>query len=163
MKVQLRSATVTDVALLADMNERLIEDEGSRNQMDVTQLHERMSNWLKTGWQADLIVVEDSVVGYALYQRRQDEYFPDNPLVYLRQFFIERAHRRKGLGREALRLLQHSRFPTDGYVVIDVLASNSAARGFWKASGFGEYSTTMHCGACPGTPERQNPGAQPQP
>ncbi len=149
MAVTLRPADMSDVPVLADMNALLIRDEGSRNPMDVPALQDRMRAWLGQGWRADLIVDEGQTVGYALYRLRGDEYFPDRHLVHLRQFFVDRPRRGRGLGSSALRLLRESRFPADAYVVIDVLACNPRGRRFWERNGFGEYATTMHWGACP--------------
>jgi GNAT superfamily N-acetyltransferase len=66
-------------------------------------------------WNADLFVHADShagdtIVGYALYQHRRDEFFPERRIVYLRQFLIEREYRRRGLGGSALRELFTTRF-----------------------------------------------------
>lgn len=153
MPCAVRAATLEDVPLLAEMNARLIEDEGSRNPMGVDQLRERMAGWLRAGWCADLILRdEDGVVGYALYQIRADEYFPDRQFVHLRQFFLDRPHRGRGLGSGALRLLRGTRFPAGAYVRIDVLVCNPRGRRFWEKNGFGEYATTMHCGRAPGAP-----------
>jgi hypothetical protein len=144
MTLAIRAATDDDLAPLARMNKHLIEDEGSRNPMSVEQLRQRMQGWLGGDWKVDLFVEGDAVVGYAVYQFRQDEYLPNQLLVYLRQMFIERAKRSRGLGNRAFQLLTQTRIPTDCPIVIDVLATNPRGARFWSQVGFQTYCTTMH-------------------
>lgn len=144
MSLVVRSASLADLSLLAEMNKRLIEDEGSRNPMSVAQLAERMRGWLLGDWAARLFLADEQIIGYALYQLRRDEYFPDQIVVYLRQFYIEREARRRGLGTEALRTLVAEHFPPDCTVVIDVLAANLQGYAFWQHAGFQPHCITMH-------------------
>ena len=144
MTLAIRAATDDDLLSLAQMNKRLIEDEGSRNPMSIEQLRQRMQGWLGDGWKIDLFVEDDAVVGYAVYQFRQDEYLPNQSIVYLRQMFIERAKRSRGLGSHAFQLLTQTRIPTDCPIVIDVLATNPKSAKFWSQVGFEPYCTTMH-------------------
>lgn len=139
----LRNATVHDAEVLAHMNKCLIEDEGSRNPMNVSQLRDRMIGFLNDSWRVDLFFNDDQVVGYALYQFRRDDYDSSLPVVYLRQFFVEREHRRKGYGQQALLLLRQQRFGRDATVEIDVLALNSRGEYFWTAVGFKPYCINM--------------------
>ena len=144
MTLALRVATDDDLSSLAQMNKHLIEDEGSRNPMSIEQLRQRMQRWLDAAWKVDLFVEADAVVGYAVYQFRQDEYLPDKTIVYLRQMFIERAQRGRGLGSRAFELLMQTRIPADCPIVIDVLATNPKGAKFWSQAGFQPYCTTMH-------------------
>ena len=144
MSLVIRPANEVDLPLLAQMNKRLIEDEGSRNPMSLDQLADRMRGWLLGDWQLKLFATDDRVVGYAVYQLRRDEYFPDQTIVYLRQFYIEREMRGQGLGTAAFRALAAEHFPPGSRVVIDVLASNPRGYDFWRHVGFAPYSTTMH-------------------
>ena len=149
-----RAAGGDHVRLLAQMNKRLIEDEGSRNPMSTLELEQRMRDWLDGGWNADLFVESrampdehldegESVVGYAVYQRRRDEDDQDEAVIYLRQFFIDRPYRDKGLGTLALRDLVNSRFPARCTVVVDVLAANPRGLRFWQRVGFHPHMTTL--------------------
>lgn len=52
-----RQAITEDVPLLARMNQQLIEDEASRNPMSLSELENRMSNWLESDWLA--VVIND--------------------------------------------------------------------------------------------------------
>jgi GNAT superfamily N-acetyltransferase len=142
----IRPATEADLLLLAQMNKRLIEDEGSRNPMSLDQLADRMRDWLLSDWEVRLFITDQQVVGYAVYQLRCDEYFPYQAVVYLRQFFIEREMRGQGQGTAAIRALVAGHFPPGCRVVIDVLASNPRGYDFWRHVGFEPYCTTMHLG-----------------
>ena len=144
MSLLIRSANEADLPLLAQMNKRLIEDEGSRNPMSLNELAERMRAWLLGDWQVKLFATDTGIAGYAVYQTRRDEYFPDQTIVYLRQFYIEREMRGQGLGTMAFRALATEDFPPGCRVVIDVLASNPRGDDFWRHVGFQPYCTTMH-------------------
>jgi GNAT superfamily N-acetyltransferase len=146
MPLVVRPADETDLPLLAQMNKRLIEDEGSRNPMSLDQLAERMRSWLRGDWEVRLFATGAGVAGYAVYQTRYDEYFPEQTVVYLRQFYIEQEMRRRGLGTAAFRALAAEHFPPGSTIVIDVLASNPRGAEFWRHVGFQPYCTTMHLG-----------------
>ena len=148
MTLSIRAATEEDIRILAMMNKQLIEDEGHRNPMSVPELAQRMRGWLQGGWNADLFVqantrADDTIIGYALYQYRQDEFFPDQTVVYLRQFLIEREYRDTGLGRRALQELFKVRFQSPCTVVVDVLTTNERGLNFWQRAGFQPYQTTL--------------------
>ncbi len=130
------------------MNKQLIEDEGHRNPMSIPELAQRMRGWLQSGWKTDIFVqanalADDTIIGYALYQHRKDEFFPDQPVVYLRQFLIERKYRNQGLGRLALQELFKARFPSRCTVVVDVLTANERGLSFWRQVGFQPYQMTL--------------------
>src|SRR6266852_5869731 len=67
MDVRYRAATSLDASVLAPMNAQLIRDEGHRTSMTMPQLTERMSEWLKSEYQAFLFELEGKTIGYALY------------------------------------------------------------------------------------------------
>lgn len=144
MALLIQAATEADLPLLAQMNKCLIEDEGSYNPMSTDELQQRMQGWLRGDWQVELFVDGDTVVGYVVYQFRRDDYFPDRVVVYLRQFYIERAKRNRGLGNLAIRTLAQKHFPAECTIVIDALASNPKGYQFWAKVGFQPYCTTMH-------------------
>ncbi len=144
MALLIRAATEIDLPILARMNKHLIEDEGSRNPMSIDELQERMSKWLHSDWKTQLLLEEENIVGYALYQIRKDEYLPDKAVVYLRQFYIERDKRNRGSGSLAFKTLAQTYFPEDCTIVIDVLASNPTGYKFWSKLGFKAYCTAMH-------------------
>lgn len=136
-----RLATLADVELLANLNLQLIQDEGHVNQLTLSQLADRMTNWLQGDYRAIIFEDGDPVVAYALYcvgERAEGDRF-----IFLRHFFVQRAHRRKGIGREAMRLLLSDVFPPNARVLLDVLYHNQGARDFWKKLGFKEHCLTL--------------------
>lgn len=134
--MQYRFATTEDATLIAPLNQQLIRDEGHRNPMNVTQLAERMSGWLRGEYQAVVFVEGTSLIGYALFRSECD-------YVYLRQLFVVPERRRQGIGRDALRWLWRNAWPDAPRLRIDVLVENTTGREFWRSVGFQEYSVTM--------------------
>ncbi len=130
-----RVATQADVPLLADLNHQLIRDEGHRNPMTVPELAERMSKWIDGEYTA-ILFEEDEIVAYALYRNSSDS-------IYLRQLFVSRAHRRKGVGRRVMNILFQEIWPKDRRITVDVLIHNSTAISFWRAVGFSDYSLAL--------------------
>jgi ribosomal protein S18 acetylase RimI-like enzyme len=143
MSVDFRPATLEDVPLLAEMNQQLIIDEGSRNSMNGDELQGRMRRWLEGDYRAVLIFKEADMVGYLLYRVSVDEYFPYQASIYVRQFFIKRTYRRRGIGQVAFESLAKSYFPPDSAITLDVLETNSEAKQFWLKLGFDVYCTTL--------------------
>lgn len=142
-RLKLRKAGPSDLTLLAEMNSRLIADEGSANPMGPEALRERMEGWLSADWQADLLCTGEQVVGYALYQFREAPYRQGELEVYLRQYYIEREYRRSGYGLHGLQLLLDERFREAGAVVVDVLETNERGRRFWSKAGFRGYARNL--------------------
>jgi len=137
------------------MNRQLIEDEGSRNPMTVSELENRVRSWIGGEWHVVLFEVQAKATGYAVFQTRSDDYLPATPTVYIRQFFIMQEARGKGLGRRAFAALAATCFPAGAQISLDVLATNPSGLRFWESLGFTTYCITM----------RQSPGAlcqQPQ-
>ncbi len=124
-----RAATTADASLLALLNQRLIQDEHHANPMSLTEMEQRMAKWLEGEYQAVLFGDLNTVCGYALFKSEPDH-------IYLRHFYIDRDHRRQGVGRTAIDwLCRHWR---DSHVRLDVLLWNEAAIAYWRAMGFSE-------------------------
>ena len=116
------------------MNKQLIEDEKHDNKMNVEQLKERMNIFISSDYNAYFFYNESDIVGYALVNIKQ------NPL-YLRQFFICREYRRRGIGKLAFKkLLQLLESNT---IDIEVMVWNERGKCFWKSLGFEERSIYM--------------------
>src|SRR5271155_1841731 len=113
MVLLLRRATISDLELLGSLNHQLIEDEGHRNALTLSQLRERMRSWITVDYTAMLFEHKGEVVGYALYK--------DEPgLIHLRQFFVRRDRRRKSLGRKAFELLRKQIWPAGKRLTVEV-------------------------------------------
>jgi predicted acetyltransferase len=131
-----RKATSDDVPLLAAFNQQLIEDEGHCNRMTLPELEQRMQHWLQSEYQAILFEHGSVPVAYALYREEPD-------MISLRQFFVARQHRRSGVGRQAIQLLQTEVWPPAERIRVEVLVDNRRAYDFWKAVGFADYAITL--------------------
>jgi len=131
-----RVAAFDEVPRLAAMNRRLIEDEGHRNRMTLEQLGERMEGFLRGEYTAILFLEATEVVGYALLR-------PVDGGIRIRQFFIERDRRRRGLGRAAVRALLEEVVPAGRRIELEVLETNPEGLAFWRGVGFSDYCRTL--------------------
>ena len=132
--MHLAECTLEDAPRLARMNKRLIDDERSENPMGVPELEARMRSFLDGEYTAYLFIESEETVGYALVRRTVSP-------PYLRQFYIEREHRRRHYGQRAFRLLLEA-LGTDT-MDLDVLPWNGAGRAFWKSCGLRETCVSM--------------------
>ena len=125
--MQIIKCTSRDIHTLAVLNKRLIEDEKSSNPMSPEELENRMQAFLAGEYNAYFFKEADEIIGYALVKHTC------TPL-YLRQFYIDRAYRRKHYGEKAFHeLLELLRADT---IHIDVLPWNEAGLRFWEKLGF---------------------------
>lgn len=135
MKLSWRNASEGDLALLAEWNHQLIRDEGHRNPMNVAELAERMSKWLRGEYRA-IVFSEAEPVAYALFKQ-------DGALIYLRQLFVRRDRRRAGVGRGAVEILRREVWPSGVRLTVDVLCQNHGGVAFWRSLGYRDYSVTL--------------------
>lgn len=134
-----RFATLDDVPVLARMSRELTEDERHRNRSrPLIWFEERMRNFLIGGYRAVLFERDGQVAAYALYAD-----LTDSDTIYLRQLFVERGQRRRGIGREAMRLLMDEVWPLNRRLTVEVLVGNKAALAFYRAIGYHEYSIEL--------------------
>ena len=131
-----RRATLNDGALLAELNHQLIRDEGHRNRMTVPELEQRMNSWLASEYVAVLFENGGEVVAYALYREQPEA-------IYLRQLFVVRKQRRKGIGKEAIKILRSKIWPKNKRLMVEVLVQNEAAVAFWRTVGYKDYCLTL--------------------
>jgi predicted acetyltransferase len=134
--MKFRCATLKDCALLAGLNHQLIRDEGHRNRMTVPELEQRMKGWLASEYAAVLFENAGEIVAYALYREQPEE-------IYLRQLFVVRNRRRKGVGREAVNILRAKVWPKNKRLTVDVVVQNEAAVAFWRDVGYKDYCLTL--------------------
>ena len=121
-------AALTDAAILAELNQCLIEDERHPDPMNIAQLTKRMQEWLTTDYTCYVAKECRRIVAYCLYR-------DDGGYYYMRQLYVDRAHRRKGIATRLLDWLSENVW-TDKKVRLDVLAHNEDAVAFYKRYGF---------------------------
>lgn len=131
-----RFATLDDCRLLAELNYQLIRDEGHRNPMSVSELDQRMRDWLAGEYRAVMFDEGGEVVAYALFTEKSDE-------IYLRQLFVARHKRRQGIGRRAVEILRSQIWPKNKRLTVEVLVANEQAVRFWRAVGYVDYALTL--------------------
>jgi predicted acetyltransferase len=137
MALTFRKAAEADMPQLAELNQQLQIDERHRNRMELVELVPRMTRWCASeGYEAVLFELDGETVGYALY-RREPEFY------YLKQFFVCRERRRRGIGRRAVEWLAANVWNELPAVCLDVLVQNEPGIAFWRAVGFGDYCITM--------------------
>ena len=121
----------SELRRVAQMNRRLQEDEKSKL-MTVDQIEARLQGWVASDvYRALLFESNSEVVGYLLHAPKPDE----NGAIYVRQFFVEREHRRRGFGRVAFGLFRE-KYKEVGPIELDVFITNAAGHGFWGSMGF---------------------------
>jgi predicted acetyltransferase len=126
-----------DCALLAELNLQLLHDENHRNKkMSLPELEQRMRGWLASEYAAVIFEKEGEVVAHALYREQTEE-------IYLRQLFVARNRRRKGIGREAFEILRTKIWPKNKRLTVDVLIQNTAAIAFWRSVGYKDYCLAL--------------------
>ena len=140
----MRSAGDDDVDLLCRLNQQLKDDERARVRLPWDQLVARLRGWLdQDGYEAVLFELAGEAVAYAIYRREPDPCVVDGELVYLRQFFVARDHRRQELGRQAFAMWKRVCVPEGLPIELDVLERNPGGRAFWEAVGLSPRMTRM--------------------
>ena len=100
--------------------------------MNIDQLADRMTGWLENEYICYLAKDAEKIFAYCLY-RDDGEYY------YLRQFFVERQHRRKGIATQILDWM-YSNISRNKKVRVDVLSHNQEAIAFYE-----KYSFRVGC------------------
>ena len=131
--MELREANESDLPLLANWNRELIEGERAENPMTALQLELRLVRWLAGDYEAVIFEQRGEPGAYALFR-------PDEGGVYLRQFFVARGQRRRGVGREAMRIFRERCVPAGASLSLEVLVHNECALAFWRALGMREHA-----------------------
>ena len=131
-----RPATQDDCPRLAELNHQLIRDEGHRNRMTVAELEQRMRGWLAGEYRAVLFEDAGEVVAYALFREQAEE-------IYLRQLFVVRDRRSRGIGRRAVEILRSQVWPKTKRLTVDVLVANKRGVAFWRRLGYTDYCLSL--------------------
>jgi len=129
-------ANETDLDILAEWNHQLIQDEGHHNKMTVSQLRERMRDWLSGDYTAVIFEKDGESIAYALFHESENE-------IYLRQLFVKRENRNRGIGKEAVRLLKEEIWTKSKRLTVDVLSHNKPGIAFWHSVGYKDYYLTL--------------------
>jgi len=134
--VKLRCASAEDIPLLAELNHQLIQDECASNPMSVAELSTRMRAWLQGDYRTVIFERDSEPIAYALFR-------PSEEGLYLRQFFVDRAHRRQGVGRHAIELFREQVVPSGQPLLLEVLVHNEGAIAFWQRLGFRRHALSF--------------------
>lgn len=129
--VVLRQPSADDLPRLGQWNANLIHDEGHDSLMTDAELIARMREWLASEYRARIFECDGVDAGYALYRDMRE-------FVHLRQFYVDSAQRRRGIGARALRALMELEFPAGKRVLVEAMAWNQGALAFWRANGFAD-------------------------
>lgn len=126
--MSIRPAGIDDLDALARMNVDLRADERIDNVMTDAEVKNRMRGFLRGKTYRVHVFQENSgIVGYSVVDITKTP-------AYMRQFFIDRNSRRKGLGRKFFHMLMGA-LGVDT-IDVEVLAWNEAAVEFYKKIGF---------------------------
>ena len=137
-----RWATLDDCDLLGAWNRELIDDELHDNPMNARELADRMRGWLANEYRAVMFEQRGAPVAYALYRE-----IPEG--IHLRQFFVVRTERRRGVGARALALLRLHVFPPDKRVLVEAMERNPGGLAFWRSMGFVDRYVGLELAAQP--------------
>jgi len=134
-----------DADALGRLNKQLLEDENNWFQPSVEELAGRMANWIAgVEWHVDIFRPEDGgLAAYIVHQRRFNPASPGGDETYVRQFAVDRAYRRTGLGLRAIELFVAERCTPGVRVLLDVLETNPAGQAFWDAAGFKPFARIL--------------------
>ena len=145
--LRLRYASEADVPILARLNQQLVLDGLSPNPRSPAELEQRMRDWLAGEYRAVIFEASGEAVAYAVFR-------PSVEGLYVQQFFVARAHRRRGVGRRAIELLREQVLPPGATLSLDVLLQNERGLEFWEAIGFRRGKTRAYGGHRHGVPFR---------
>ena len=144
VSVRCRSFESDDHSLISEWNRQLQIDEGAAA-MELEAIETRLRRWLSGAFDVVIFESDSEAIGYALYRPTDpDQKEPGG--IYLRQFFIARAHRRLGHGSAAIAVFLQE-VVQSRRLVLDALSSNPAGQAFWRSLGMREYSVTFEFSA----------------
>ncbi len=126
--MEIDRADASHVEELAELNRQLIEDERHPNPMTPTELAERMVRWMDEGYTCHVARDGGTIAGYCLFR-------DDGKHYYLRQLFVARGHRRRGIAT-ALMDWMYANVWSGKPVRLDVFAENEEAVAFYRSYGF---------------------------
>jgi GNAT superfamily N-acetyltransferase len=128
--LQARAATEADLDRLAEWNEQLLRDEGHRSRMTQQELRARMRLWMAEEYVALIFAIGGEDVAYSVHKEDADG-------VFLRQLFVCRERRRRGIGRAVMRILFE--LWRGKRMTVNVLCANAPALNFYRSLGYQDY------------------------
>ncbi|MFZ5986393.1 MAG: GNAT family N-acetyltransferase [Bacillota bacterium] len=131
--MDIRKAKKDEIKLVADMTQKLFEDEPSDTILSMEQFEDRLLKYINAGCEVFLFI-EEEIIGYALVNLDRNPY-------YLIDFFICRHHRRGGKGTKAFNFLMNE-LNTES-IDLDVFCWNERGKKFWESLGFKERAIIM--------------------
>lgn len=143
MSIQLRIATSADSEYLLEMSYQLLEDEGLEEDISMIERQAVLQEWIEDGWSILLILKDHQIAGYMIYRKQREEFPSHEQTVFVREFFVRREYRRRGVGRSAFELIVNEYIPRDVTITLNVPAANHTALRFWQEKGFEVFSTTL--------------------
>ena len=137
--LDIRPAREDEMRRVAQMNIQLQRDEGS-GEMTPEDALARLERWLKKTYRCVVFAQDGKIIGYALFRPTNPDAEGHLGGIYIRQFFIVPALRRRGIGRRVFTRLRAEIFPRGCYVTISARSQNHAGQAFWQALGFVPHS-----------------------
>ncbi len=135
-----RSIQPDDHPRVAEWNRQLQIDEGA-TPMEREPIEARLRRWLGGVYDGVIFEVDGDPIGYALYRPTDDDQKEPGG-IYLRQFFIAAAYRRRGNGTRAMRAFLDE-VVAGRRLVLEALNSNPAGQEFWRSLGMSVYAITF--------------------
>ena len=86
---------------------------------------------------AAIFFLEADLIAYVLWRKEGVDQ------VYLRQFFVARDWRRRGIGKTAFHIFAEELLPAGTRIKVDVLCRNLTGLGFWRSLGFQDYALSL--------------------
>ena len=130
---ELYPLTVQDSEQLAVLNQKRMWEEGDESNLSQSELQQQMLNWLRVGEFRFLGMKEnDELLGYIMF-RIEDH-------AYIRHFFIDPKHRRKGLATYLLKQVINEAGQRE--LRMEVPIHNTAAQNFYNSLGWKPFSLT---------------------
>lgn len=145
MTIAFRSADVTDVNLLVQLNKALNKHEGTT--YDTERAHAAFQGFIGHPELGEIwMICDDGVpIGYIIINWGYSIEFGGR-YALVDEMFLEDKYRDRGIGRRSLEFVEeHCRFSNMSALYLEVSKENMAARGFYQRMGFvhREQYTTM--------------------
>jgi len=138
--LSLRPIVEDEVDRIAHWNALMNEDQKAPGHPSVERLVARHRAWLAgSDWIQEFVCRDGEPIGYLVHAPPREDLTLGQEQVQLRQFYIDRPHRRGGIGRAAVEVFLKERVGPGRSVHLDVFDTNARGMAFWTALGFQPY------------------------